>query len=330
MKNKKRRRKTKILIALLLLLFMGVLFSTSVYAWFTANKTVSIEQLDVNVGAGSGLQLSVDAINWKPLITQDDIKNAQSTYSGVVNHIPDSAIYPVSTGGVIDPNTGYLNMYKGLVDTYGDHYVLQSTKSTETADKSGDFIVFDLFIKITDDAAVSLTTASKVISDNSKGLENAARVAFVYQGEGDLATSATDAQEFIASADSPVYIWEPNADAHTGAAKKHAMDTYGIDTTNQASIKYNGVIGEFSKDDDVLLNTTPETEGNGKYFKAMSSIVYTPVNNESETEYFSLNSGVTKFRVYIWVEGQDVDCENDASGSKVSYNIQLSMPNDIA
>ena len=54
MENKKKRRKRKILIALLLFLFTGILFSTSTYAWFTANRTVTIEQLDVNVGAESG------------------------------------------------------------------------------------------------------------------------------------------------------------------------------------------------------------------------------------------------------------------------------------
>jgi hypothetical protein len=51
------------------------------------------------------------------------------------------------------------------------------------------------------------------------------------------------------------------------------------------------------------------------------------IDSDTYTKYFSLDAGITKFRVYIWVEGQDVDCENDASGSKVSYNIQLSMDN---
>ena len=106
MENKKKRRKRKILIALLLFLFTGVLFSTSTYAWFTANRTVTIEQMDVNVGAESGLQLSVDGINWKPLVTQDDIRGAVTTYAAAVNHIPTEAIFPVSTGGVVDPATG--------------------------------------------------------------------------------------------------------------------------------------------------------------------------------------------------------------------------------
>ena len=323
MENKKKRRKRKILIALLLFLFTGVLFSTSTYAWFTANRTVTIEQLDVNVGAESGLQLSVDGINWKPLITQDDINGAITTYAAAVNHIPTDSIYPVSTGGVVDPATGYLNMYKGLVETNDDHYVLSSTKSTETAVDAGDFIVFDLFAKITEASDVYLTSASKVISETNKGLQNAARVAFVYQGNGSASATAGTVQAYKATADSPVYIWEPNADAHTGAAVKHASDTYGLtDVSTMATVPYNGVIKEFTKDEDVVLNSTANDK-----FKPMTGLIYTNATNDTYTKYFSLEAGITKFRVYIWVEGQDVDCENDASGSKVSYNIQLSMDN---
>lgn len=323
MENKKKRRKRKILIALLLFLFTGVLLSTSTYAWFTANRTVTIEQLDVNVGAESGLQLSVDGINWKPLITKDDINGAIATYAAAVNHIPTDSIYPVSTGGVVDPATGYLNMYKGLVETNDDHYVLSSIKSTETAVKAGDFIVFDLFAKITEASDVYLTSASKVISETNKGLQNAARVAFVYQGNGSASATSGTVQAYKATADSPVYIWEPNADAHTGAAVKHASDTYGLsDVSTMANVPYNGLIKEFTKDEDVLLNSTADDK-----FKPMTGLIYTNATNDTYTKYFSLDAGITKFRVYIWVEGQDVDCENDASGSKVSYNIQLSMDN---
>ena len=53
--------------------FCGVILSTSTYAWFTANKTVTINDITVNVAAMNGLQISVDAINWKPTITTADI-----------------------------------------------------------------------------------------------------------------------------------------------------------------------------------------------------------------------------------------------------------------
>ena len=40
---------------------------------------------------------------------------------------------------------------------------------------------------------------------------------------------------------------------------------------------------------------------------------------------FTLAKGVTKLRIYMWIEGQDVDCENAASGGNVSFNLQLSL-----
>ena len=32
----------------------------------------------------------------------------------------------------------------------------------------------------------------------------------------------------------------------------------------------------------------------------------------------------------MWVEGQDVDCENNASGTDISYNVQLSTQSSAA
>ena len=41
----------------------------------------------------------------------------------------------------------------------------------------------------------------------------------------------------------------------------------------------------------------------------------------------SLPAGISKVRVYMWLEGQDVDMENNASGSALRYNLELSMLN---
>ena len=50
----------------------------------------------------------------------------------------------------------------------------------------------------------------------------------------------------------------------------------------------------------------------------------------SYKQVIRLNAGVTKIRVYMWVEGQDVDCENNASGTDISYNVQLSTQSSAA
>ena len=45
---------------------------------------------------------------------------------------------------------------------------------------------------------------------------------------------------------------------------------------------------------------------------------------ENQT-FMTLTAGITKIRVYMWVEGQDVDCENQASGSDISFNLQFAV-----
>ena len=40
---------------------------------------------------------------------------------------------------------------------------------------------------------------------------------------------------------------------------------------------------------------------------------------------FSLKAGITKVRMYRWIEGQDVECEDDASGSNIAFDLQLTV-----
>lgn len=46
---------------------------------------------------------------------------------------------------------------------------------------------------------------------------------------------------------------------------------------------------------------------------------------KAEQNIFTLTAGITKARVYMWIEGQDVDCENTASGTDISFNLQLQV-----
>ena len=58
-KSRKQEKKKKKLRTLVLLLFLTIImFGTSTYAWFTANKTVTINSLDVHVEASGGIQIS--------------------------------------------------------------------------------------------------------------------------------------------------------------------------------------------------------------------------------------------------------------------------------
>lgn len=311
---KKNKRKTSLKSTLLLLLLTAILLITSSYAWFTSNKTVTVSTIEVNVAATNGLQISTDAQNWKSIITVDEIK---AGYTDHKNQLP-AVLQPVSTDGTVV--AGYMNMFLGTVTNNESTgaFELSSTKETEAAGTTGNFIAFDIFLKVDTQTDVYLTSASGVKAKNtSVGLENAARIAFVNEGHLGNGNAVTSYQKLNGGTTS--IIWEPNNNAHTNAAISHAFNTYG-QTINATSVvpNYLGIKAQFSK---IPVNDTTESNF-ATVTPTLSTGTVTPVPTDA---FVTLEAGVTKFRVYMWVEGQDVDCENGASGSDIAFDLQFSI-----
>ena len=85
-KKKQNKKQRRVLLLLFLMIGTGIIFGTATYAWFTSNKTVSVDPIDVNVTTSSGLQISADATTWKSVLSVDDIKGANVAYPAAVNH----------------------------------------------------------------------------------------------------------------------------------------------------------------------------------------------------------------------------------------------------
>ena len=49
------------------------MLTTTTYAWFTTNRIVTVSNIDVKVQAEGSLEISVDAVNFKPGVTADEI-----------------------------------------------------------------------------------------------------------------------------------------------------------------------------------------------------------------------------------------------------------------
>ena len=71
---KQNRKRRRILIAFIMVLFTGIILTASTYAWFTANKTVAVSTLNVNIEAKNGIQISADGTKWNSLPTKNKIK----------------------------------------------------------------------------------------------------------------------------------------------------------------------------------------------------------------------------------------------------------------
>lgn len=332
--SKNRKKKANLKSSILILLLMAILLTASTYAWFTANKTVRVSTLNVNVQAQNGLQISADGEKWKSVldladITPDTIVN---TYPTSANQIP-TVLESVSTAGLIDTAgaKGMMNMYYGKIEADDALGKLTATKEpAETNGTEGKYIAFDMFLRVYKETAITLTENSGVtyVGDNDKGLQNASRVAFCFQGTKPVGTPASELQGLYGATDfgeegSTTYIWEPNSDAHTAAGAANADQTYGIETsagTGQAPVPYYGIKDAITEG--IPLDQTNSGSPNESFFVAVDPTWKTNATM-TDTTVFTLKAGITKVRVYMWIEGQDVDCENDASGSDIKFDMEF-------
>lgn len=323
--------RKKVAYLLFLLLLTAMLLSTSTYAWFTVNRVVSVEELNLKVQAEGSIEISVDGFNWKPGLELNDIILAHSNgYGGSVNQLPN-IIKPVSTVGNLS-NNGFMEFYLGEVKSNdnGD-YILTSSRSIETEgngdDSLGNFVAFDVFLRSTEDVDLYLTSESDITynGNESVGIENAMRGAFILEGNTTSGDSISRIQGLYTNNINDVYIWEPNYDVHTSNGVSNARDTYGITTTlsNALRIDYDGIVSEFNETDNIMLGNANEANYPTLFSRVNPKIV-TPNNNSNYEFMFNLNAGISKIRIYLWLEGQDVDCENNASIGGLSIKLQFS------
>lgn len=340
MKTKKKEKKKLSFATILLILFLTIiLLITSTYAWFTANKTVTIDSINIKVASTSGLEISSNGIDWKNILSNAEIINP-TNYNNHINQFPP-ILKPVSSDGKVDTN-GKMNVYYGEITsnpTTGD-YIVSSIKQTDTKGQEGHYVAFDIFLKIEQDSPIYLTTDSNVIvmeDEIDKGLQNSSRIAFVMQGDEALDAAPVTVQNTRNLVNNKnVYIWEPNSNIHnTSAASQISLygatinDKTSTDGVARGATTYYGLSREFSDIDmKSLMLGTNGTLGN--YISTMESsangvkLLTTSQDFRTYQELFSIRRGITKIRVYLWIEGQDIDNENSVSGSGISYNIHLS------
>ena len=323
----KRKRRFLFIWFFFLTIFLG----TVTYAWFTSNRLVDLQFFDIHVETEGGLEISENAINWKSELTVDELKNAYKTYPSSMNQIPGE-MKPMSSGGGIDTN-GFLTMFYGQADYGGNSkYFLTTYRKVEerTTEQSnnGDFIAFDVFVKTSVARTIYLSSRSfvKPKEGDGVGIENSARIAFIKEGSTSSDANITSAQTMKTTSDDNVLLWEPNYDVHTEHGVTNARTTYGINTTqtNADIIRYDGVVGTVTSSAMVELSDANSTNY-PNLFNSVDIDIYTKSENETNKVLYDIPAGITKIRIYMWLEGQDVDSENMASHGDISYYLEFTL-----
>lgn len=306
------------------------LLATSTYAWFSHNDEIGMSGVDLKVKSSRGMEISADAKSWREALTAYDILKADYESDNRLNQLPIK-YQPVSTIGNLH-GAGLIEMFFGTVGmdrnpdspNFGKK-TLTASKIVEGDGETGNFLAFDLYFKSSSVKKLYLGRKSYVnfIGEEDRGIKNAMRLAFVKEGVLPLDAPTADIQALATTNLTDVLIWEPNYNSHTESAVTSTLELYNkVITTNETNpLDYYGVKTE-------ITSSIPLASEDPQYVSLVKDNLETTATSWSNSTgsnilIAQLEPGITKIRIYAWVEGQDVDCENEASGSSFEFNLHF-------
>lgn len=317
-----------------LLLFVtflcGALLIIASYAWFSASLDVKIKSFNMIVSDESGLFISLDGVNFDSSveISKDIIMDeVKKLYAGHQNQWSIGGLFPVSSNGILDSSHDRFSIYgpKDIMEktsTRKEYYLTTTLLNENVSSKHNMFIAFDLFLKnhsgapYDDNLFLNEGTMLTVndVKDINDGTVNSVRIGFVKMGNTKDTTNIPLIQSLSCNNGCESIIYEPNSTNHSEGSIQRAKN-YDINIVDNSYFPTYAVIGEGEHLNYVNGHVGPvDTE----HFSLQNTIT------SFERPIFTLSTGITKFRVYVWLEGQDIDSIDTVSkGAQISININL-------
>jgi len=305
----KNQKKMTITTAVLTLAFSFIAAGGATFAWFTRGTTATASGFDFTASAASGIQISTDPTNtsgWQSSISNLDFDTLTPGAAQEGNRVNLSSMEPVST---ID---GAGNLVNGEFVFYG----ATSGDGTYTiAEDTNNYLVFDLYFRNQGSLplTLSLTNSSFVIAGaNDESTQLSTRVGFVVEGSENDPTAAVA----LASGAS-TYIWEPNSTQHSLAALAAGV-------TNNAKYNYHGVKAIPSTGGVASsIDSYGHLSSNAEYTELVSTTNDVLIGDSGVITVLPAGgiAQITKIKVFVWMEGQDVDSNNAASEGDVQISL---------
>lgn len=343
-KKEKRRiphftRRAKFIFLIVFLSSVALSFAT--YAWFSASLNVKIKFFDVKVSTDTGLFISLDGIHYSDSveISRDSIiKDLKAYYPNHTNQWAANGLWSVSSNGIPNSNVGKFAVFEGQMDKYKDkarrgiRYINTVRMTEDKAYEFGQFISFDIFLKNVsgspkkDNLYIGAgtyvdfdDTADEETIEKMQDIMNSMRIGIVRIAETGLKTDVFTVQNLQCNHGCQSFIFEPNGTYHNSESIE-AAEALNIPLVDGTYVPTYGVIAE------------------GKYLDHKSGFVnsgvaldtdhfalqHTLSEDDFETPIFQIPNGIVKARVYLWIEGQDIDAlEVHSEGAPVFLNLDL-------
>ena len=308
-----KKKRSYIMIYFYMVLILLIVTTVSGYAWLALTRTPRVSNLSIYVNSYPGLEISLDpyADEWTQQLKYSDMfpeeyKLRPATWSNSEQIFYGARYsYDGRTVNSWEPLTEERHANSKSVENY-------YTVATFYA-RAGSDVIVSLTDAVEIDGGVSgsgtfvigrpVWNEENLAHDNGgKGAETAIRFGIKVIRLKEALSPSDEAPLFI--------IYEPNGDSHIDG-------TYGY--RNTASIDGSSTL--IPSDRIITQSTSSFIESDPPQ---RDVVVHSLGKFEGSTDLFELEQGETvMIKLYIWLEGQDVDCKNAASDSAILANLQF-------
>lgn len=326
--RKKVRKTPYILFYAYLLIALLSIFTVASYTWFTLSWSPQVNGMNVYITSNTGLELAATpgATVWS---NQLDIYSTREL-SKFANSEEKPALRQATWSDREQCFYGPLYGYDGrlLNITRKDYenreivswYKLEDLIHANSTSNSSYYIKSTFYARCGQPVDVVLAEPMKV---NDQGIQGSGTYVIADPGTGKGPETAVrigfrmtyvDQNGTALSERGPMYIYEPNADRHVDGSTD-PIRTYSIDEfLSSDTIKENDEKQDWLLvDEERLIRQTFSREGDPGEFLENPTL-------------FTLKTGeIVKIELYMWLEGQDVDCSNAMSDGVTTTKIQANI-----
>lgn len=313
-----RPRKRMIVLYLYLLLLLLTLLTVASYTWFSISTTPRVSDMYMYVNAQAGMELSLtpDAEEWVLQLNFGDMIDESSPLRPVTWSDSSRRFYAASYGadGRMKSSWEALSDERNANKDSVDAYYLKATYYA----RSGEAVDVSLTPAIEVDEGIQGAgtfligypewDSEQILHNNGgNGAEAAVRIGFRITPVDETGQPTGEASELI--------IYEPNCDMIDGEAAEYVPT---------ASIDGSETLVEESR---LILQTSSswvESE------PVQRDVVIRSLGEFTTDPYlFSLEAGqIVQIEMYIWLEGQDIDCTNEIKEARLLANIQFNADSE--
>ena len=317
-KRKEKKGGLQVVLYFYMIMILLLVLTVSSYTWFSLSKTPRVSNMSMYISVMNGLEFSLtpDGDDWGKQLAYVDMVTETSPLRPVTWSDAQQRFFAAEYG-----MDGRLN---------GEWEPLSDERNANRNDDDGYYCIATFYATSDDTMKVSLTPAVEVTEgkqgagtylvgtplwnnetishDNGgRGAENAVRIGI----------HITRLDRFYEPTDEPplFYIYEPNADRHNdgswGLLDTPSID--GADTLVPPDRLITQTASDWAEVDPIQQNVHQYTLG----------------DFTGNTHLFTIHENeVVMIRLYLWLEGQDVDCINAISDAKITASIQFLAVSD--